>query len=346
MAGAAATAAMPKSLRGSPGAEARPFGLGLVIYCCGLRQKANKQRNLAQDLSDPLTFLEHAHGLDAGGIQMPLGVRDGEYARRLRTRAEQHGMFVEAIVGPPLKPDGAERFEAEVRTAAAAGVRAVRTVIIPGRRYEAFDSLEKFRQAEARGQKALQTAAPIVEKHRVRLAVENHKDHLAAQRVELLRRISSPWVGACVDTGNNFALLEDPVEVVRTLAPWAFSVHLKDQAVRECDEGFLYADVPLGQGFLDLKQMVALLRQARPEVSFSLELITRDPLTVPCLTEAYWAAMGDLAARDLARTLRTVRRHQADALPQVGSLGLEEQIAREEANVKASLAYSREHLGL
>ena len=48
-----------------------------------------------------------------------------------------------------------------------------------------------------------------------------------------MKRLSSEWIGMCVDTGNSFALCEDPMEVVRAYAPFAFSVHVRDQAVQD-----------------------------------------------------------------------------------------------------------------
>ena len=60
----------------------------------------------------------------------------------------------------------------------------------------------------------------------------------------------------CVDTGNSFALCEDPMEVVRAYAPFAFSVHVRDQAVQDYEDGFLFTDTALGQGFLDVPATV------------------------------------------------------------------------------------------
>jgi len=256
-------------------------------------------------------------------------------------------MFIEGIASLPHDQAGVERFDAEVRTAKAAGADVIRTVIIPGRRYERFDSAEEFQQFVKRGVRSLELAEPVVAKHGIRLAVENHKDQRIPERLEVLKRISSEYVGACVDTGNSFSLLEDPIEVVEALAPWAFSVHLKDQAVQEYEDGFLFADIPLGDGFLDLAKMVEILRKAKPAVQFTLEMITRDPLRVPCLTEKYWATFADLPGRDLARTLRTVRASSFKAsLPLVSHLALDQQAEREEANVKKCLAYAREQLNL
>jgi len=343
--GLSATAA--SGLRPLSAADAKPTtGMGMVIYVQGLRRTALRANNPQNDLFQPFRFLEHCHEMGAGGIQVPLGIQDKSETTRLRERAEELGMFVEGIIGPPRDQADVERFEAEIRSAASAGARAVRTVIIPGRRYEFFDSLDKFNEFLARGRKSLELAAPVVQRHRVRLAVENHKDQRTDDRVQLLQGLGCEYIGACVDTGNNLALLEDPVEVVQKLAPWAFSVHLKDQAVQEYDEGFLLCDVPLGTGCLDLKKMVSALRTARPEVCCSLELITRDALKIPCLTEKYWATFPDVPGRDLARTLRMVRERRADALPQVSTLSAEEQVALETRQVMASLRYAREELGL
>lgn len=321
-------------------------GMGLVTYCCALRQKAEKRHDPKRDVFEPLAFLEHCHGLGAGGIQVALGDWDAEYATRLRRRAEAFGMVVEGIASPPRDPADVARFDAAMRAAATAGVKTVRTVILPGRRYEFFESAEQFHQSDLQARRSLELAVPVVERHRVRLAIENHKDHRIAERVDLFKRIGSPWVGACVDLGNSLALLEDPIAVVEAYAPWAMSVHLKDQAVREYDEGFLLADVPLGQGFLDLRRMVAILRKAKPGIHFTLELITRDPLKVPCLTEKYWTTFAATPARELARTLRLVRQHQAKTLPEVSRRSLEEQAAHEDRNLAESLRFAREHLGL
>lgn len=325
-------------------AEPEKTGLGLVMYCCGLRRNQLLKADPKFDLHEPLRLLEHCRELGAGGMQVRLGVLDAAAANSLRQAAEKAGLFIEAIVSVPTQASMVEKFDAEMQTAAAVGALAARTTIIPGRRYEYFDSLEIFREFEARGRKSLELAAPIAEKHRLPLAVENHKDQRDRPRVELLKAISSEFVGACVDTGNSFALLEDPIETVEALAPWAHAVHLKDQAVQMYDEGFLLADIPLGQGCLDLKPMVAILRKAKPKIRFCLELITRDPLQVPVFTDKYWATLADVPATDLVRTLRYVQKGTTDNLQYVTKMTPAEQVAREDANVRESLDYARDVL--
>lgn len=321
-------------------------GLGVVIYCCRLRRDHLKKQDPKFDLYEPANFLDHCRSIGAGGAQMRMGVLDEVDARRLEQHAQKSALYIEAIISPPKEKKDVERFDAEMKTAVAAGALAVRTTIIPGRRYEYFDSLDKFRQFDRRGRESLELAAPIAEKYRLPLAVENHKDHRDDERVALFEHISSEYVGACVDTGNSFALLEDAVGTVEALAPWAHSVHLKDQAMQLYDDGFLLGDIPLGQGGLDLKQMVQILKRAKPDIRFSLELITRDPLKVPCLTEKYWATFPNVPGVDLARTLRYARDHATDNLQYITKMSPAEQLAREDANVRESLDYARDKLGI
>lgn len=346
LAGAAAWAALPRNSPAKETASQRRTGLGVVMYCCRLRRDHLRKAEPKFDLFEPQGFLEHCRAVGAGGMQVRLGVLDAKTVKSLRQAASDHGMFIEAIVSPPHEKKELERFDAEMKTAQAVGATAARTVIIPGRRYEYFDSLEMFRQYDARGRKALELAAPVAEKHRVPIAVENHKDHRDRQRVELFEHISSEYVGACVDTGNSFALLEDPIETAKALARWAHAVHLKDQAVQPYADGFLLDDIPLGQGMIPLKAMVEILRKEKPKLRFCLEMITRDPLKVPVLEKKYWATFPDLPAGDLARTLRYVRDGATDNLQYVTRMTPEEQVAREDANVRESLNYARDELGL
>lgn len=321
-------------------------GLGLVLYCSRFRRDALRKRDKHFDLYAPLSFLKHCAELGAGGMQCSLGVLDAAAAQQVRSFAESHNLYIEAIVRPPKDKSDIARFDAELQTAASVGAKAARTTVIPGRRYEYFESLEMFREHAARAQRMLELAAPVAEKHRVPIAVENHKDQRNAERIALFEHIDSEYVGACVDTGNSFAVLEDPIQTVRDFAPWAHSVHLKDQALQLYDEGFLLADIPLGQGGFDLKSMVSILRKAKPAIHFSLELITRDPLKVPCLTEKYWTTFPTLPAHDLARTLRYVRNHSSNGLQYISRMTPDEQLAREDANVRESLDYARLELGL
>jgi sugar phosphate isomerase/epimerase len=321
-------------------------GLGLVSYNCAIRRMWMQQQDPKVDLFEPLTFLKHCRDVGVGGMQVSLGVLDAARIKSLRDFAAEHSLCIDGIVNPPKDEADLARFEAEIRTASEVGVQAVRTVVMPGRRYEQFKSLAEVREAEAKALRMLELAVPIITKHRVKLAVENHKDQRIDERIGLYKHLSCEFIGATVDTGNSFALLDDPYGAIEALAPYAFSVHFKDQALREYEHGFLLADIPLGLGSFDMKRIVAILKRAKPDIRMMLELITRDPLKVPCLTDNFWATMPQVSGNDLARTLRFVREHPAKSLQEVGSLSLDKQVELEDANIAASVKYAREELAL
>ena len=320
--------------------------MGIVTYAFGIHQK-NRWSGRHQGLSPAMALLEEARDLGASGIQLEVGSQDAPQAADLRRRAESYGLYIEASISPPKSVDDVSRFEENVRTAQSAGAILARAVIMPGRRYEQFKSIEEFRQAEQHGEQSLQLAEPVLARCKFPLAIENHKDQRIGEKIAMIKRLGSDYIGLCVDVGNSFTLMEDPLELVRAYAPYAFTVHFKDQAVRENPNGFSFADVPLGDGFLDLPALVKVLRDAKPDIHLNLELITRDPLDVPVLKDEFWATMPDTPASDLARVLRTIKTRGAQKpFVNVSELPVERQLALELNNVKQSLAYARDRLGL
>ena len=293
-----------------------------------------------------LEFLEYAHSLGAGGVQCALSTVDPEYGRKVRARAEQLGMYLE-VMGPLPKGVDVSLFERVVLAAKEAGALCVRAACLGGRRYETFQDLDSWQRFITESKEALERAIPILEKHRIPLALENHKDWTLDELLALMENYGSEYLGVCLDTGNNVALLDDPHEFVEALARYAVSSHIKDMAWEPYENGFLLAEVPLGEGMLDMKRIVAAIRKARPATRMTLEMITRNPLQVPCLEESYWVTFPDRSGRYLARTLQMVRANERKrGLPMVTPLSREGQLRVEEDNVKQSLNYAREQLGL
>jgi sugar phosphate isomerase/epimerase len=338
-AGLAAVAA--PSLARASAREASP--LGLVIHSFPVRVAATRDRPPAERFAEPRRFLEYAKGLGARGVQVGIGAPDDAEAERLREAAASAGMTLEGIVTCPKDESDAARFEAEVRAASRAGATILRTAMLSGRRYEAFDSLDAYRDFARRSGASLALALPIAARHGARLAVENHKDWRLGEMVALLERFAPEGLGVCLDTGNSMALLEDPMEVVEALARWTITTHFKDMGVEAWERGFRLAEVPLGEGVLDLPRVVRALRSANPSVPLNLEMITRDPLDVPCLADRYWATMPDLPARQLARALAFVRDHPPRRpLPRASGLEAGARLRAEDENIRICLSYSRD----
>ena len=336
---ASALAAMPLP------AAMRGKRMGIVIHSYWKRWQGKYSSLKNPPFMHALDVLDHVRGLGVGALQTMVGGWTADFAGKVRDTCESYGLKIEGSITVPKNENDVARFENELRLGKVAGATIFRSAT-GGRRYELFSSLEEFKHFKDSAFKSMQLAEPVARRLRVKIGIENHKDFHAAELAEMLGRLSSPHIGACVDTGNSIALLEDPMQVVETLAPFAVTTHIKDMAVQEMPQGFLLSEVPLGEGILDLPRMFALFEKHNPQMDYHLEMITRDPLDIPCLKPGYWATFPDKPGTDLARMLTLVRERKAAKLPKVTGLGIEDALAYEEANIVKCLHCAGDRLGL
>ncbi len=321
--------------------------MGIVVHSYASRWNSKAESIKYPGFSNAIDLIEHCHQIGAGGVQVGVNDWTADFAKEVRSKREKLGLYLEGSIGLPKTAAELSEFEQEVINAKEAGAQVLRTVCLGGRRYETFHSIEAFEEFRKNSLAALRLAEPVVRKHKIKLAVENHKDWRAPELVTVLKEVDSEWVGVTLDFGNSIALMEDPMEVVQTLLPYLFSTHVKDMGVVEYKEGFLLSEVPLGKGILDLPKIVDLCKQQNPDVTFNLEMITRDPLEIPCLRQEYWETFEGVSGKELARTLQMVRQQTYPSeLPRVAQLGDEDRLAAEEENIIASLAFSKNKLAL
>ena len=298
------------------------------------------QRILPVDRLMDLAITVGASGVHGGMTEI-----DFDWAKRARRKKEELDLYVEIQTFLPREDPSV--FEHAVKVAKEAGASSLRVVCLLGRRYEMFDSRAQWDEAVKGFHRQIAAAVPIVERHKMPLGIENHKDWRVDQQVALLKQYESEYVGVSLDTGNNLSVLDDPHETVEKLAPYTVNTHFKDMAVEETETGFNLSEVPLGEGMLDLPRMVRVIRAARPGVTFSLEMITRDPLHVACLTDKYWSTFTDVGGEFLARALTEIRANKPRApLPRISGLSEEQRYALELEHVNRSIEYARAHLDL
>jgi len=118
--------------------------------------------------------------------------------------------------------------------------------------------------------------------HDVVLAMENHLDFTADEQVEILQKINSPNLRVTLDTGNNLRNLEDPMEVVRKLAPYTAATHIKDilatgKGNPATEWRRFWPSAPLGRGIIDLPEVLRILRQNNYRGALNLEIDFLDP---------------------------------------------------------------------
>ncbi len=228
-------------------------------------------------------FLDRAHALGAEGVSLEccyLPEPTDAFLASLRERLEALGIEPVWAWGHPnglgsgTLPEAAEDLVRHLDAARRVGARVMR-ICGGGRRTRPATWAEH----KAKLVPLLRRLCGPAERTGVVMAIENHIDLLAEEMAELIDAVGSPWLGVCLDTDNNLRMSEDPMAVARRLAPFARATHVKSLAAHQGDPktfGF-WPSVPLGEGLIDVAEVVRLLRQADYRGLLAVEIDYLDP---------------------------------------------------------------------
>jgi len=104
----------------------------------------------------------------------------------------------------------------------------------------------------------------------------------------------------------------------------------------------MLSEVVFEDGFMDIPAMWAILKKSNPKLLPTHELITRDPLKVPVLTDKYWVTWPDRSGKYLADTLRLVNANSSKKpLPVISTLSADAQLQAEEDNNRRCFDWAR-----
>jgi sugar phosphate isomerase/epimerase len=312
-------------------------------------QKGRELRGAGAPALPADVFVDLCRSFGADGCQLDvsqIGSTEPAALDALARKLREVGLFVELSASAKILEDE-QRFADVVGVARRLGAGRLRIALLSGRRYETFPTLAAWREFADHWRQTLPRLKAALERHRIPVGIENHKDWRADEMVALLKSVDSPYLGVCIDFGNNLSLLEDPLFTLTKLAPYAVTTHLKDMAVRPYEHGFELSEVPLGTGLCPLAKMIDVLRAARPDVPLCLEMITRDPLKVPYLDDTYWATFekrDDMLIE--AFRAKVLKKAVAEPLPTTRGMTYEAMVAAEDENVRRSTAFARKTLHL
>ncbi len=144
----------------------------------------------------------------------------------------------------------------------------------------------------------------------VKIGIENHKELQAWETRQLIEAAGKEFVGSYLDTGNPVFVAEDPMTTVEELGPYAVTFHLRDSVVYEHPDGIAVQWVPLGEGTVDFKAIVARAAEILPPVHiYSKPITARPPVVIPVYSGEFWNKWFPRArSRDLARFLALARK--------------------------------------
>lgn len=176
----------------------------------------------------------------------------------------------------------------------------------------------------------------------VKVGVENHAgDMSAAELAGLIEAAGRDWVGANLDSGNAVWTLEDPLESLEKLGPYALTTSLRDTAVWETDKGCRVQWTVMGEGNVaDLRRYFARFAELCPQVAVNIETIGGFAIELPYLEPSFWEVWPRRTAAELARFVSLAKRGK----PMTQYDGNDPQ--RQRDDLERSLRFCRETLGL
>ena len=230
-----------------------------------------------------LELLERAHEFKADVLQiadnLPIGgLTDGELLK-LKAQADNYGIALE-VGTRGIKSENISNF---LRIAQLLGSPILRVVIdSKGHEPSITEIVELLNPFEAEFKSA-----------GIKLAIENHYRLTCAEFNEILDKAGPDWIGICLDTVNSLGAVEAPNTVIPDLAPRAINVHMKDfEIVRTNGQmGFTVRGTALGEGRLDVAEVIAAVGGAKRDITSVIELWTprQDSYAATVELENNWA---------------------------------------------------------
>lgn len=328
----------------------RKWPLGLNTYCLRFQRWNDRQ------LMDYCAKQK----LDAVFLQDSIdpGIMDPKHWAEVRAWSKELGLHLETGGGAILpKFEGAFKdtvatLRRNIERASAMGSPIVRALL----------ASDRYSMPEGPVEKHIETAVRLLKEVRsqaidagVKIAIENHKELQAWETRQLIETAGKDFVGSYLDTGNPVFVAEDPMTTIEELGPYAVSFHLRDSVVYEHPDGIAVQWVPLGEGTIDFKAIVARASEILPQVYIYCKPITaRPPVVLPVYSDEFWNKWFPRGrSRDLGRFLALARRgrpydkpHIEADLPNVRKKYMDALKVQQLEHMERSLDYCRNVLAL
>ncbi len=332
-------------------ASTRKWQLGINTYCLRFWQMNDRQ----------LIDWVAQHKLDAIFLQDSLdpGVMEPKHWGEVRTWTKDANLHIEtggAALLPKTKegiPQSIATLKKNIARARGMGASMVRTLMASDRYAMPEGPIEQQLEIAVQILRAARTEAMDAG---LKIGLENHKDVQAWRTRQVIETAGKEFVGSYLDTGNPVFVAEDPMTTVEELGPLAVSFHLRDSVVYEHPEGIAIQWVPLGEGTIDFKAIVARASELIPKdvYIYCKPITARPPVVLPVYGEEFWTKWFPQArSRDFARFLALAKRgrpwnraHLMADLPEVRDKYMDALKTQQMAHMEQSLDYCKKVLDL
>lgn len=280
---------------------------------------------------------------------------DAGYLKELKQEAANHGISLQAGTGgicptsPKLiKKHGSpeEHLRLLIRVAAGIDSEAARCYLGSMQDRKGEGGIQRHIDSTVATCKKVRKAALSAG---VKIAVENHAGDLHSRElVELIERAGPEYVGATIDTGNATWTLEDPVETIANLAPYAVSAGIRDSMVWESEKGATVQWTAMGEGCVNMEAFSERWKALCPKVPVQLETISGFAKPFDYLDPAFWAPYARIRADDFSKFLALAKKGKAIP-PFQAPPGEDRKKAQQDyqlAELERSIKFCKEKLGL
>lgn len=142
----------------------------------------------------------------------------------------------------------------------------------------------------------------------LRLGIENHQE-FGSEELLAFAEAAGHNVGLVLDTGNPFAVGEDPVAFTIRAAHRIVHVHLKDYRAQFTRDGFRLVRCAIGDGCVPFDEIAAVLAPRAGALTASVEPAALEARHIRLFTSAWWQGYPPREARELGEALGRLRHH-------------------------------------
>jgi sugar phosphate isomerase/epimerase len=219
-----------------------------------------------------------------------------------RLREEFVALAMTPIVSTWLTHVEGETLERSIHCAALVGASVLRLHLTPVLEGDRAAWGERWRSMARYGAAVLIAEAPRAEAAGIVLGIEDHQDFGSEELVELAET-AGPSVGIVFDTGNPFAVGEDPVAFATRTAARVRHVHLKDYRAQFTDRGYRLVRCAIGDGSVPFGEIAAALRPHHESLTASIEPGALEARHIRLFDPEWWHGYPPRQAHELATAL-------------------------------------------
>jgi len=215
-----------------------------------------------------------------------------------------------------------ETLDEAIRATRTIGARTIRIHLTPVLEGARAKQGPRWQQLIAHARETLNRESRRAADAGLQIAIENHQD-FGSDELMAFAEEAGPNVGIALDTGNAFAVAEDPVAFAMRVAPRIKHVHLKDYVSQFTPEGFRLIRCAIGDGCVPLQEIAdvfedsaiplsSVFRREDTLLTASIEVGALDARHVRVFAPDWWAGYPTRPVAELRIALDRLKTKRLD----------------------------------